>query len=87
VTRSLATIDGVYGVHHVHIWALGAARAALSCHLMVGDVALKTTGSLLDRVNHMLEHDYRIVHTTIQFEFANCDADDPYCVPYTAQAE
>jgi cobalt-zinc-cadmium efflux system protein len=87
VKESLAAIDGVYGVHHVHIWALGAARAALSCHLMVGDVALKSTGSLLDRVNHMLEHDYRIVHTTIQFEFANCDIDDPYCVPYTAHAD
>jgi cobalt-zinc-cadmium efflux system protein len=87
VTQSLAAIDGVNGVHHVHIWALGASRAALSCHLMVGDVALKTTGSLLDRVNHMLENDYRIVHTTIQFEFANCDAADPYCVPYTATAD
>ena len=87
VTQSLAAIDGVQGVHHLHIWALGSARAALSCHLMVGDVAVKSTGSLLDRVNHMLEHDYRIVHTTIQFEFANCDVDDPYCVPYTANAE
>ena len=87
VQRSLAKIDGVYGVHHLHIWALGASRAALSCHLMVGDIAVKSTGSLLDRVNHMLEHDYRIVHTTIQFEFSNCDIDDPYCVPYSAQAD
>lgn len=83
VTKSLAAIDGVYGVHHLHIWALGASRPALSCHLMVGDIAVKTTGSLLDRVNHMLENEYRIAHTTIQFEFANCDVDDPYCVPYS----
>ena len=87
VQRSLAKIDGVYGVHHLHIWALGASRAALSCHLMVGDIAVKSTGTLLDRVKHMLEHDYRIVHTTIQFEFSNCDIDDPYCVPYSAQAD
>ena len=84
VTRSLASVDGVYGVHHLHIWALGASRPALSCHLMVGDVPVKTTGKLLDRVNHMLEEQYRIAHTTIQFEFANCDVDDPFCVPYTA---
>jgi cobalt-zinc-cadmium efflux system protein len=85
VTGSLAAIDGVYGVHHLHIWALGASRAALSCHLMVGDIPVKTAGSVLDRVNRMLEHDYRIVHSTIQFEFANCDVDDPYCVPYSNQ--
>lgn len=84
VTRSLASVDGVFGVHHLHIWALGPSRPALSCHLMVGDVPVKSTGKLLDRVNHMLEERYRIAHTTIQFEFANCDVDDPYCVPYTA---
>jgi len=83
VTRSLAAIDGVYGVHHLHIWALGHSRPALSCHLMVGDIAVKTTGTLLDRVNQMLTDEYNIAHTTIQFEFANCDVDDPYCVPYT----
>jgi cobalt-zinc-cadmium efflux system protein len=87
VTRSLAAVDGVYGVHHLHIWALGPSRPALSCHLMVGDIPVKTTGNLLDRVKHMLEHEYRIAHTTIQFEFANCDIDDPYCVPYTARDE
>ena len=84
VTRSLAAIDGVNGVHHLHIWALGPSRPALSCHLMVGDIAVKTTGSLRDRVNDVLTGQYNIAHTTIQFEFANCDADDPYCVPYTA---
>lgn len=81
VTRSLAAIDGVHGVHHLHIWALGTSRPAMSCHLMVGDIPVKTTGRLLDRVNEMLEHKYRIAHTTIQFEFASCDLDDPYCVP------
>ena len=84
VTRSLAAIDGVNGVHHLHIWALGPSRPALSCHLMVGDIAVKTTGSLRDRVNDVLTGQYKIAHTTIQFEFANCDIDDPYCVPYTA---
>lgn len=83
VTHSLAAIDGVFGVHHLHIWALGPSRPALSCHLMVGDIPVRSTGNLLDRVNEVLTREYRIAHTTIQFEFANCDADDPYCVPYT----
>lgn len=84
VTRALAALEGVHGVHHLHIWALGPSRPALSCHLMVGDVPVKSTGSLLTRVNDLLEHDYGIAHTTIQFEFASCDVDDPYCVPYSS---
>ena len=83
VTRAIASIEGVQGVHHLHIWAIGPSRPALSCHLMVGDVPVKSTGNLLDKVNELLAHDYRIAHTTIQFEFSNCDVDDPYCVPYT----
>ncbi|HUP48674.1 MAG TPA: cation diffusion facilitator family transporter [Thermoanaerobaculia bacterium] len=84
VTRSLASLEGVQGVHHLHIWAIGPSRPALSCHLMVGDVPVKSTGRLLDRVNEVLERQYRIAHTTIQFEFAGCAEDDPFCVPYSA---
>lgn len=83
VTDSISAIGDVFGVHHLHIWALGPSRAALSCHIMVGDVPVKTTSRLLDEVNAMLARDYRIAHTTIQFEFANCTADDPFCVPYS----
>jgi cobalt-zinc-cadmium efflux system protein len=87
VTRAIAALDGVDGVHHLHIWALGASRPALSCHLMVGDIPVRSTGNLLARINAMLEHDYGIAHTTIQFEFASCDVDDPYCVPYGENAK
>lgn len=86
VTRSIAELEGVEGVHHVHIWAIGSSSPALSCHLMVGDVPIRNTAKLLDRVNAMLEERYHITHTTIQFEFANCSADDPYCVPWPRQA-
>ena len=85
VLQSLASMEGVLGVHHLHIWALGPTVPALSCHLMVGDVPVRHTGKLLDEVNEMLAHEYRIAHTTIQFEFANCAVDDPYCVPWTVR--
>jgi len=82
VTKAIAALEGVDGVHHLHIWALGPSRPALSCHLMVGDIPVRSTGNLLARVNELLERDYGIAHTTVQFEFATCDVDDPYCVPY-----
>lgn len=85
VMRSLGQIDGIYGVHHLHIWALGPSSPSLSAHLMVGDVPVKSTAGLLDEVNAMLAHDYRIVHTTIQFEFTMCAPDDPNCVPLRKQ--
>ena len=81
VTQALGKIDGIHGVHHLHIWALGPSSPALSAHLMVGDVPVSTTASMLEQINELLAHEYRIAHTTIQFEFAECAEDDPYCVP------
>lgn len=85
VAGAVASVEGVNGVHHVHIWALGPSRPALSCHVMVGDVPLKSTSKLLGELNEMLEKEYKIAHTTIQFEFANCSEDDLFCIPYTVQ--
>lgn len=85
VTQAVANVDGVFGVHHLHIWALGPSRPALSCHVMVGDVPVKTTAKLLEELNAMLAHEYRIAHTTVQFEYANCSEDHPFCIPYTVQ--
>ncbi|HYC93066.1 MAG TPA: cation diffusion facilitator family transporter [Thermoanaerobaculia bacterium] len=81
VTQSLGRIDGVFGVHHLHIWALGPSSPALSCHLMVGDVPVSSTARLLEDIKMMLAKEYRIAHTTIQFEYAMCAEDDPFCVP------
>src|ERR1043166_5647129 len=86
VTRALGEVDGVQGVHHLHIWALGPSRPALSCHLMVGDVPVRSTAAMLEQVTAMLHLRYGIVHATVQFEFAECAAGDPYCVPYQVTA-
>jgi cobalt-zinc-cadmium efflux system protein len=83
VTRAILAVDGILGVHHLHIWGLGAARRALSAHIIVGDVPLKATGQLLARVNALLHDDYGIEHTTIQFELADCPEEDPFCLPGT----
>jgi len=86
VTNALGEIDGIHGVHHLHIWALGPSSPALSCHIMVGDVPLKNTAGMLEEIKSMLAQRYRIAHATIQFEFADCAADDPYCTPFARRS-
>lgn len=83
VSRDLAAEPGVFGVHHLHIWALGPSAASLSCHLMLGDVTLSRAGETLRRVNAMLQERYHITHTTIQLEGSACPEDEPNCVPET----
>lgn len=80
VASEIAAMNGVRGVHHLHIWALSPHRPALSCHLMLGDVSLRSAGEVLSRVNEMLTSRWKIAHTTIQVEYAECDPGDPWCV-------
>ncbi len=80
VANDLANEADVFGVHHLHIWAIAPTKPALSCHIMLGDVSLKSTGAVLSRVTSMLSAKYGIAHTTIQFEHAGCPVDDPHCV-------
>jgi cobalt-zinc-cadmium efflux system protein len=79
VEEDLAAQAGVEGVHHVHIWALSPARPALSCHLQISDMPLQEATGILRSATAMLEEKYGITHTTIQFEYAGCPADDPFC--------
>lgn len=81
VAGDLASAEGVRGVHHLHIWALGPSAAALSCHLQVGDVTLRRAGDILRDVNAMLREQHEIRHTTIQLEAAGCPEEDPACQP------
>lgn len=80
VKTDLAAQQGVLGVHHLHIWAIGPSTSALSCHLQLGDVTLRSAGEVLKRVNAMLTDRYSIAHTTIQVEHIGCPADDPFCL-------
>lgn len=86
VALAIARIEGVHGVHHLHIWALAPSRPALSCHLMLGDVSLREAGSVLERVNALLTEKWHIAHTTIQVEYADCDPSDPWCVTASTSA-
>lgn len=87
VQTDLAAEQGVLGVHHLHIWAIGPSTSALSCHLQLGDVTLRSAGEVLKRVNAMLTERYSIAHTTIQVEHLGCPADDPFCLPISEESE
>jgi cobalt-zinc-cadmium efflux system protein len=72
VTSALRGIRGVLDVHDLHIWSLGSSTHALSCHLLIENLALSESAAILRRVNKMLAHQFRISHTTVQFENVNC---------------
>jgi cobalt-zinc-cadmium efflux system protein len=68
----ISAIDGVNDVHDVHVWNIGSDSRALSCHVRIDDMPLSETEAILSEATNVLAREFRIDHSTIQFENALC---------------
>jgi cobalt-zinc-cadmium efflux system protein len=77
VRRDLGGLDGVIGVHDLHVWTLTSEMDMASAHLVVADET--ETHGVLDRARDLLRVTYRIDHATLQVEpesHTGCDEVD-----------
>jgi cobalt-zinc-cadmium efflux system protein len=78
IENSLAEIEGVSGLHDLHVWTLSSGTVALSVHLkkILSDASV-TEGQILVRASEMLSKKFGITHSTIQIESdPNADCGD-----------
>ena len=69
----LSAIQGVLDVHDLHVWSLGSQTNALATHVTIADIPPSESARILAEINTTLRDDFRIHHTTIQFEAAECE--------------
>lgn len=79
VTTSMEGVEGVLGVHDLHIWSLGSSAHALSCHVLIQDVPPSASDCILRSLNGMLADRFHIHHTTVQFEHVSCAISETGC--------
>jgi len=73
VETAIRSIEGVNDVHDLHVWSIGSETHALSCHIAIADIPPSVSERILRDVKDCLHHHFRIDHTTIQFEHAECE--------------
>lgn len=73
IESAIRAIGGVNDVHDLHVWSIGSETHALSCHISIADIPPSVSERILRDVRECLMHDFRIVHTTIQFEHVVCE--------------
>ena len=79
VAGSMLKVPGVQEVHDIHIWTLGTDLVALSCHVRIPDMHMEESETILKNLQNVLDHDFHIKHTTVQFERAGLPAEaGPY---------
>ena len=76
IEKDILTIDGVAGVHHSHIWALGTSKNAITVHLSLNDI--EKSEQIKTAVRTLLsQHD--IAHATIETEPQNYRCGNEFC--------
>ncbi|MCE5329081.1 cation diffusion facilitator family transporter [bacterium] len=61
-------IDGVEGVHDIHIWQITDSIYNMTAHVVTDNVNIRETSSILEKINNFLAEKYQIRHSVIQFE-------------------
>jgi cobalt-zinc-cadmium efflux system protein len=75
VANMMLAVPGVREVHDVHIWSLGSSSTALSCHVQILDMPTSESERIGQRIREVLEEEFGITHTTIQFEHTHPPGD------------
>ena len=78
---AIRKVEGVNDVHDLHVWSIGSESHALSCHIAIADIPPSASERILKDVKEVLQHDFRVVHTTIQFEHAECEVAHGCVIP------
>jgi cobalt-zinc-cadmium efflux system protein len=81
VEAAICAIEGVNDVHDLHVWSLGSETSALSCHISIADIPPSASERILRDVKECLHREFRIDHTTIQFENVVCEVAHGCVIP------
>src|SRR2546422_1024618 len=81
IEAAIRKIKGVNDVHDLHVWSIGSESHALSCHISIADIPPSVSERILRDVRECLHLQFRIDHTTIQFEHVECEVAHGCVIP------
>ncbi len=79
MVNDIQQIDGVRGVHDLHVWSITQNMRALSAHVLVDDEPISVGAEIQRQINEVLQQRYNIAHATLQLECVGCEPDTLYC--------
>ena len=79
LVRDIMSVQGVRGVHDLHVWSISASLRALSAHILTDNVTLDEGARVQREINQRLQTRYEIGHATLQLECSGCAPDLLYC--------
>ncbi|GAA6114561.1 cation diffusion facilitator family transporter [Apilactobacillus apinorum] len=78
IQKDMMQIDGITGVHHVHIWSVDENSVIFSAHVNMDDMLISEAEKIYDPVSKLLHDKYGIEHVTLQAEVKRGTQEDLY---------
>jgi cobalt-zinc-cadmium efflux system protein len=68
IAKTISSVDGVKGVHDLHVWTITSGLYALSGHVTVDVEAISDGSKILGKIASRLKESFGIEHVTLQVE-------------------
>jgi cobalt-zinc-cadmium efflux system protein len=79
MVTDLRNVNGVLGVHDLHVWSISENLRMLSAHVVVDNVSIGEGTIIQHSINELLAHSYNIQHATLQMECEGCQSIQLFC--------
>jgi len=79
MVKDIIQIEGVLGVHDLHVWSLTQNLRTMSAHILTDDLPISVGVNLQRQINEIVFHRYNIAHATLQLECIDCLPSSLYC--------
>jgi len=72
LVADIQQVEGVCGVHDLHVWSITRGLRTLSAHIVTDDVSISTGARIQAAIGRLLSQKYGIAHATLQLECEGC---------------
>jgi cobalt-zinc-cadmium efflux system protein len=79
MVKDIIQIEGVLGVHDLHVWSLTQNLRTMSAHILTDDLPISRGVNIQRQINEIVFHRYNIAHATLQLECIDCLPSSLYC--------
>jgi len=77
--RDIQAVEGVRGIHDLHVWSITSQLRYLSAHILTEDVTVSVGAKVQAAVGQMLADRHEVRHATLQLECVECDNNGQVC--------
>jgi len=68
IAKTISSVDGVKGVHDLHVWTITSGLYALSGHITVDTDSISKSSTIVEKIEVKLKESFGIEHVTLQVE-------------------